>query len=134
MWRFPIRPLLALVSSSQSLWEIQTISPYIMAHNSQNCPRIIKLILKAVHTCHILYIINFLKVTGMLMVLSWTIDYYIAKDIKYYPFSNHKQFLYWRKYAIIHLYFLKKKSETSNINQILLKFSHISYCVVNNSQ
>lgn len=52
-----------------------------MAHNSQNCPRIIKLILKAVHTCHILYIINFLKVTGMLMVLSWTIDYYIAKDI-----------------------------------------------------
>lgn len=52
-----------------------------MAHNSQNCPRIIKLILKVAHTCHILYIINFLKVTGMLMVLSWTIDYYIAKDI-----------------------------------------------------
>lgn len=65
------------------------------------------------------------------MVLSWTIDYYIAKDIKYYPFSNQKHFFVSK---IIHLYFLKKKSETSNINQILLKFSHISYCVVNNSQ
>lgn len=68
-----------------------------MAHNSQNCPRIIKLILKAVHTCHILYIINFLKVTGMLMVLSWTIDYNIAKDIKYYPSSNHKHFFVSKK-------------------------------------
>lgn len=68
-----------------------------MAHNSQNCPCIIKLILKAAHTCYILYIINFLKVTGMLMVLSWTIDYYIAKDIKYYPSSNQKHFFVSKK-------------------------------------
>lgn len=70
-----------------------------------------------------------------IMFLSLTIDYYIAKDILYTPWTifNSEAFFVPKKYAIInYLYFLKKKiSKYKYFFSERQKFNHISYCVVN---